>query len=149
MTADGADKVVLLVDDDPAWGRLTGEAFTEVAPHVRFEVAVDAAAAMARLAGGPAPDVVLLDLNLPGTDGREILRQIRDCPWGRDLDVVVLSASVAASDREHVAALGADAYLNKPFTFAELCDLVRTVTSGSFGGPGGGVAEVDGNRTRR
>ncbi|MCU1378819.1 MAG: hypothetical protein JWN29_1802 [Acidimicrobiales bacterium] len=122
---------VLLIEDDAAWASLTREAFIEAAPGTRLEILTDGDEALARLEDGDHPDLVLLDLNMPGTDGREVMRAIRSLPNVADLEIVVLSASVSASDRALAVDLGA-AYANKPTTFAALCHLAKAVVTGAL-----------------
>src|SRR5256885_16970941 len=75
----------------------------------------------------PRPDLVLLDLNLPGLDGRDVLLRIREDPHLRGLAVVVLTAS--DEEREHLAALAADAFLTKPVDLDLLGWLVRVMAN--------------------
>src|SRR2546430_4800967 len=75
----------------------------------------------------PRPDLVLLDLNLPGLDGRDVLLRIREDPQLRGLAVVVLTAS--DEEREHLAALAADAFLTKPVDLDRLGWLVRVMAN--------------------
>ena len=132
MTATRIATRVLLIEDDPAWAGLTREAFVEAAPEARLEILTSGDEAVARLAGGDLPDVVLLDLNMPGTDGRDVLRAIRTLPDAPDIEIIVLSASVSAHDRALATELGAAAYANKPTTFAALCRLAGAVVSGAL-----------------
>jgi len=118
---------LLLVEDDSAWAALTREAFLEVAPEFRIEVAPDGGTAVARLEEPDAPAIVLLDLNMPGTDGREVLRAIGKLPEGGKPTVVVLSASVSSRDRALAAELGAVAYVTKPTTFTALCQMAEAI----------------------
>src|SRR2546430_3657470 len=75
----------------------------------------------------PRPDLVLLDLNLPGLDGRDVLLRIREDPQLRGLAVVALTAS--EEDREHLAALAADAFLTKPVDLHRLGWLVTALAN--------------------
>lgn len=72
-------------------------------------------------------DALVLDLMLPGTDGIEVLRQIRDNPKLADLPVVITSARAYPGIQEAAATLGVDAYLTKPYRKDELLDVVRTL----------------------
>ena len=73
----------------------------------------------------PRPDLVLLDLNLPKLDGREVLVRIREDPRLRELPVVVLT--VSDSEQERSAARAADAFMTKPVDFQQLAKLVRMI----------------------
>src|SRR5690349_14551406 len=90
---------------------------------------VDALAFLRREApyeAAPRPDLVLLDLNLPKLDGRDVLLRIRADPHLRDLPVVVLTAS--ESEQERLAVSAADAFLTKPVDFEQLAKLVQMIT---------------------
>lgn len=126
MTSTHYDRI-MLVEDDRAWAALTREAFLEVAPDVRLEIVAEGDLAITRLREPDAPPVVLLDLNMPGTDGREVLRALRELPGTGQRRVVVLSASVSGVDRALAEELGAAAYVNKPTTFAALCRMATAI----------------------
>ncbi len=71
------------------------------------------------------PSLILLDLNLPGTDGREVLGALRADPRTRTLPVVVLSTSASERDVNECYALGANSYLTKPVNFTQFTDQLR------------------------
>ena len=113
---------VLLVEDDPGDVLMTREAFDDYL-HNRLDVVTDGAAAMAYLrkeppyADVPRPDLVLLDLNLPRRDGREVLQDIKDDPDLRHIPVIVLTTSKAEEDVLCSYQLHANAYVTKPVYF--------------------------------
>src|SRR2546426_3089746 len=74
----------------------------------------------------PRPDLLLLELNLPKLDGRDVLLRIREDPHLRELPVVVLT--VSESEQERVAVRAADAFLTKPVNFEQLAKLVQMIT---------------------
>ncbi len=74
----------------------------------------------------PRPDLLLLDLNLPKLDGRDVLLRIREDPHLRELPVVVLT--VSESEQERLAVRAADAFLTKPVNFEQLAKLVQMIT---------------------
>ena len=112
---------ILLVEDNPADARLLREAFAELRFDVEMSVARDGVEALERLRRGPSlPDVVLLDLNLPVMDGRELLGAIRGDPALEELPVVVLSTSHYDHDIATCRRLGARGYVIKPPGFADL-----------------------------
>jgi CheY-like chemotaxis protein len=79
-----------------------------------------------------SPTIVLLDLNLPQRDGREILQRVKAIPHGSDVRVVVVTSSTNPTDRRETLALGADAYFVKPYhlnEFMQLGDLIKRVAS--------------------
>jgi twitching motility two-component system response regulator PilG len=75
--------------------------------------------------GRRLPDLVLLDIMLPGMDGFEVCRRIRANPHSRGLPVVMLTAKKGGSDREEAMAAGASAYITKPFKSSQVIDVVR------------------------
>jgi chemotaxis family two-component system response regulator Rcp1 len=134
MTATGGGPVdVLLVEDSPGDVRLTREAFREANPAVRLHVASDGIEAMAFLrhegANGdaPRPDFILLDLNLPKMDGREVLALIKDDDSLRTIPTIILTTSEADADILHSYELNANAYLRKPVTLEAFEAMVRSI----------------------
>jgi len=80
-----------------------------------------------------SPTIMLLDLNLPQRDGREILQRVKAIPHGSDVRVVVVTSSTNAADRQETLALGADAYFVKPYhltEFMQLGDLIKGLAWG-------------------
>jgi len=129
-------KEILLVEDNPDDVELTRLAFEEAQVANRMIVAKDGAEALDYLfargvhAGrNPAelPSIVLLDLNLPKLDGREVLQAIRAEPATRDLPVVVLTTSAEPFDVEASYALGVNSYIQKPVDFEQFVAAVRQV----------------------
>jgi chemotaxis family two-component system response regulator Rcp1 len=130
---------ILLVEDNPADIRLTQEVFEEIgAPH-RLHVARDGEEALAMLrregvhAGVPEPDLVLLDLNLPRKDGREVLAEIKSDPKLNHIPIVVLSTSRAERDVLACYHLHANCYLQKPVDFEAFAALIRGLQDFWFG----------------
>ena len=81
-----------------------------------------------------SPTIILLDLNLPQLDGKEVLRQIKAIPAGADIRVVVVTGSTNPRDRLDTLALGADAFFVKPFQltpFMQLGDIIKAVAFGN------------------
>jgi chemotaxis family two-component system response regulator Rcp1 len=119
---------ILLVDDSPADVRLTIEALKEVKLHNRIHVAIDGEAALAFLRDPEQrrPDLILLDLNLPGLDGREVLAEIKNDPALAIIPVVVLTTSRAEEDVMRTYRLHANCYITKP---VDLDQFVRVVQS--------------------
>lgn len=73
------------------------------------------------------PDVVVLDLNLPNVNGRDVLRQIKASPGFKAIPIVVLTTSSAREDREYCLALGVDQFLNKPVTAKAFTTTAATI----------------------
>ncbi|MFF5231628.1 response regulator [Dactylosporangium sp. NPDC000521] len=124
---------ILLVEDDPGDVLITREAFADHKVSNRLTVCTDGAAALRFLrregayAAAPRPDIVLLDLNLPGVDGRAVLAAIHADPALNDIPVVVLTSSRAEEDFLRSHELRADTYITKPVDFASLMHVVRRI----------------------
>ncbi len=124
---------ILLVEDDADDVDLTLRALARAKVQNRVWTVTDGLDALAFLRGepphdqAPRPDLVLLDLNLPGLDGRDVLLRIREDSRLRDVAVVVLTAS--EQEKEHLAALAADAFLTKPVDLERLGWLVRVMAN--------------------
>ncbi len=124
---------VLLVEDDPGDVLMTREAFEDYKVHNQLHVVNDGEQAMAFLrnegeyAGLPRPDLVLLDLNLPRMDGRQVLDAIKSDPDLSSIPVVVLTTSEAEDDVLRSYSLHANAYVTKPVDFERFIDVVRQI----------------------
>jgi CheY-like chemotaxis protein len=134
MTPDARPLRVLLVEDDPGDVLLVREAFADsTMVTVALEVASDGVEALALLrqagdhAGTPTPDLILLDLNLPRMDGREVIAEIKDDPKLRVIPIVVLTTSEAEEDVMGSYALHANAYVTKPAEFDRFVEVVRQI----------------------
>ena len=112
---------ILLVEDNPGDALLTKEAFQERGFRYRLSTVQDGHDALRYLKNlppyerAPRPDVILLDLNLPRKDGRELLAEIKQDPRLNFIPVIVLSTSEAAQDVQNAYDLHANCYLTKPF----------------------------------
>ena len=121
MTRDPVQ--ILLVEDNAADVRLTREAMRGSERKSDLHVVVDGVDALAYLRGEPPyedrimPHLVLLDLNLPRTNGREVLAQVKADPCLRRIPVAILSTSYAESDVDASYDLGASSYIVKPLDF--------------------------------
>jgi two-component system, chemotaxis family, response regulator Rcp1 len=123
---------ILLVEDSQADVRLTREALAEVEEASELHVAPDGDAALDFLRrDGPRPDLVLLDLNLPGKDGRELLAELRADPDLHTIPVVVLTTSGAPDDIQRTYDLAAASYVTKPVEASELRRVFRSIGSAS------------------
>jgi len=124
---------VLLVEDDPGDVLMTQEAFADYKIANRLSVVTNGEDAIAylrkqgRYADVPTPDLVLLDLNLPRRDGREVLRDIKGDPQLRRVPVVVLTTSEAEEDILASYDLHANAYVRKPVDFEQFVAAVRAI----------------------
>jgi len=122
---------ILLVEDSAADVRLTQEIVRDLEAPSELHVAPDGDAALSflRRAEGPRPDLVLLDLNLPGKDGRELLAELRSDPDLRTIPVVVLTTSGAPEDIRRTYDLAATSYVTKPLELRELRKVLRSIDS--------------------
>ena len=124
---------ILLVEDDPGDVVMTREAFQDYKIRNQLHVVNDGAEAMAFLrqegefAGRPRPDLVLLDLNLPRMDGREVLEAIKSDPELASIPVVVLTTSENEDDVLRSYSLHANAYVTKPVDFERFIEVVRQI----------------------
>lgn len=124
---------ILLVEDSPPDARLTLEAFKDAAQENHLWIVDDGVEALDFLyrrhahVDAPRPDIVLLDLNLPRMDGREVLRCIKADRSLRQIPVVVLTTSASEKDVLEVYDLHANCYVTKPVDFAEFREMVRTI----------------------
>lgn len=123
-------KRVLLAEDEPN----IVESLTFLLGKAGFEVATetDGRAALEAALGAP-PDVLILDVMLPGLDGFEILRRLRADPRGRWLSVIMLTAKGQREDRETAEEAGADLFITKPFSNAELVAAVERLAGAEPG----------------
>ena len=124
---------ILMVEDNPADVRLTQEAFKDAKVLNEMHVVEDGEQAMAFLrhegeyAGAPRPDLILLDLNLPKKDGREVLAEIKQDPNLRRIPVVVLTTSDDENDIFKAYDLHANAYVRKPVNLDQFMKIVEAV----------------------
>jgi CheY-like chemotaxis protein len=124
---------VLLVEDDPGDVMMTREAFADNQMANVLHVVTDGVSAMeflnkrGRHAAAPTPDLMLLDLNLPRMDGREVLAAVKGDPRFRQIPVVVLTTSEAEEDVRRSYQLHANAYVTKPVDFERFVEVVRQI----------------------
>ena len=124
---DAAPITVLLVEDDPGDVVLIQEAFEHNKVRNTLHVVGDGVEAMDVLRAGTRPDLILLDLNLPRKDGREVLAEVKGDPALRSIPVVVLTTSKAEEDILRSYDLHANAYVTKPVDFNRFIEVVRQI----------------------
>ncbi|WP_367047918.1 response regulator [Streptomyces sp. Je 1-332] len=134
MTTPSAAPVdVLLVEDDPGDELMTREAFEDNKIRNNLHVVRDGEEALDFLyqrgehTGVPRPDLILLDLNLPKYDGRQVLEQVKSDPDLQDIPVVVLTTSAAEEDILRSYKLHANAYVTKPVDLDQFIAAVRQI----------------------
>ena len=126
---------VLLVEDSPGDVRLTQEAFRDAKTSINLHVATDGVAAMAFLrregdhSQAPRPDFILLDLNLPKMDGREVLAHIKEDDELKTIPTIILTTSEAEADILKSYQLQANCYINKPVQLEAFDAIVKSVNS--------------------
>jgi two-component system, chemotaxis family, response regulator Rcp1 len=131
-----APRAILLVEDNPADIHIAQRALRDSPFSVELIVARDGQAALDYLlrhgahATSPTwrrPDLVLLDLNLPRVDGREVLKQIRSHPGLRPIPVVVLSTSHRQEDVQELYLAGANTYIEKPQDYPRFVEVLQII----------------------
>ncbi len=111
---------ILVVEDNPADAYLIQRAFRSSVNSIRTSVVEDGLSAIDFLrrqgshSEAPRPDIVLLDLNIPGKDGHEVLREIKGDPALREIPVVIYTSSSAPKDIQLAYRLGSNCYVRKP-----------------------------------
>ncbi len=124
---------ILLVEDNPGDVRLTREALKDAKVLNEVYVAQDGVEAMqflqkeGKFVGAPTPDMILLDLNLPKKDGREVLAEIKQNEKIRRIPVVILTTSKADEDIIRTYNLHANAYITKPVDLNRFIEIIHTL----------------------
>ena len=123
---------ILLVEDNPGDARLTLEVFKEAKVLNNLNVAIDGVDALeflrkqGKYQNAPRPDIILLDLNLPKKDGREVLAEIKADEELKRIPVVVLTTSKAEEDILRTYSLHANCYLTKPVELDAFFELMKS-----------------------
>ena len=126
---------VLLVEDSPGDVRLTREAFKDARVLINLQVASDGKEAMSYLkregehAHASRPDLILLDLNLPKKDGREVLEEIKQSPALKTIPVVILTTSASETDILRSYRLHANCYITKPVDLDGFLKVIKSIDS--------------------
>ncbi len=124
---------ILLVEDNPGDVRLTREALRDAKVLNRMSVAQDGVEALAFLrrqgpyADAPRPELILLDLNLPKKDGREVLEEIKQDPDLKRIPVVILTTSQAEQDIIRTYNLHANCYVSKPVDLDQFITVIKSI----------------------
>jgi CheY-like chemotaxis protein len=124
---------ILLVEDNPGDVRLTQEAARETKVHNNIHVVTNGGDAMAflhregRFGSVPRPDLILLDLNMPGMDGREVLRRVKSDDSLRRIPVVIITSSQAEEDILRAYDLQASCYVTKPVDLDQFIKVVKNI----------------------
>jgi CheY-like chemotaxis protein len=132
-TSSGRAIEILLVEDNPGDVRLTIEGLKEAKVRNNLHVARDGVEALeflrrqAQFSDAVRPDLILLDLNLPRIDGREVLAEVKSDPDLKTIPVVVLTTSSAEQDILHSYQLQANCYITKPVDLEQFIKVVRSI----------------------
>jgi len=124
---------ILLIEDNPGDVRLTQEAFKEGSISLNLDVVMDGVEAInflrkqAPFEDATSPDLILLDLNLPKKDGREVLQEIKADEGLKRIPVVVLTTSNAETDILKSYNLRVNCYINKPVDFDKFFDIIQKI----------------------
>jgi CheY-like chemotaxis protein len=124
---------ILLIEDNPGDVRLTQEALRTARMPNRLRVAEDGIEAMAMLhredkyAAGPLPDLILLDLNLPRKDGREVLRELKADPALKRIPIIILTTSQSEPDILRAYDLHANCYITKPVDYERFQAVIKAI----------------------
>ena len=126
-------KEVLIVEDNPGDVELALEALEESRMRHHLHAVEDGVEALAflrregRFSNAPRPDLILLDLNLPRKDGREVLSEIKGDASLKSIPVVILTTSQAEEDIHRAYLLNANCYVSKPVDLDQFIKVVRTI----------------------
>jgi chemotaxis family two-component system response regulator Rcp1 len=132
---DAAAIEVLLVEDSAGDVRLTREAFKDAKVHIHLSVVSDGVEAMTFLgregkhANAPRPDLILLDLNLPKKDGRQVLAELKESAALKSIPVVILTTSASEVDILGSYLHHANCYITKPVDLEGFLKVVRSIDS--------------------
>ena len=134
-TAEVRPIEILLVEDSPSDAEFTVEALKEAKVRNHLNVVEDGVQAMeflrrqGQFAQAPRPDLIMLDLNLPRKDGREVLAELKADDTLKTIPVVVLTTSRAEQDVLRAYQLHANCYITKPVDFQQFLNVVRSIES--------------------
>jgi len=135
MVIIGKPVEILLVEDNKGDVGLIEEVFEEAKIKNSLHVAEDGEEAMlylhaeGKFSGSRRPDIILLDLNLPKKDGREVLREIKEDINLKNIPVIILTSSSAENDITRAYELHANAYVTKPLNFDQFIKVVGSIES--------------------
>lgn len=124
---------ILLIEDNPGDVRLTQEAFKEGKVSTNLEIVMDGVEAIKYLrkqekyANAVTPDLILLDLNLPKRDGREVLKEVKADEHLKRIPIVILTTSNAEQDIIKSYNLHVNCYINKPVDYDKFFDIIQKI----------------------
>lgn len=118
---------ILLVEDSAGDAQLTREAIAELGLPITLDVARDGEAAVEFLDSSPRPDLILLDLNLPKMNGKDVLADLKASDRFKSIPIIVLSTSMAPEDVRRCYELHANCYVTKPTDLDAFIDMIRRI----------------------
>ena len=135
---DSDHKIVLMADDDPDDCMLAAEALTESGANAAFSCVrdwpalIDYLSEHSRSETKRLPDLILLDLNMPGKDGRKALIEIKSEPTLRHIPIAILTTSEEQEDIDLTLKAGAESFITKPVTFDEWVRIMKSLAAQWF-----------------
>lgn len=121
---------IVIVDDDADDREIIRDAFSsaqEEQEYIFIENGDNLLAYLERLENGEAPSLIMLDLNMPGKDGREILKELKTDTRFHHIPTIVFTTSSSLRDKQMVYDLGANCFITKPDTFNKLIEMTRSI----------------------
>lgn len=125
-------KSLFVIDDDPEDIEMFIEAVGEVAPAINCSSSNNYNEAILKLQSNPLPEVIFLDLNMPGIDGKHCLSELKKDEKFSHIPVIIYTTSAATKDKNETIALGASHFITKPANYGRLCQLLSEVLSQEF-----------------
>jgi CheY-like chemotaxis protein len=122
------EKIKILIADDEDSLRTLVRAVLEAEDKYLIEEAIDGDEVMIRIKADK-PDLLILDIMMPGQSGFEVCEKIKQTPELKDIKVIILTAKGQATEEKWAESIGADHFISKPFSPLELLELVNSVTS--------------------
>jgi CheY-like chemotaxis protein len=128
-------KTLLIIDDDAEDQEIFMEALKEVHPDINCVTATSGEDAFRQVEvhGAMTPDVIFLDMNMPKQNGKQVLKELKQSRFFREIPVVMYSTAFAPADVSEIKKLGAVFHLLKPSRFEDLCNALKDVLSNDLG----------------
>lgn len=123
---------ILIAEDDEDDQFLMESAFDDLDQSYAFEFVKDGEVLKKKLQSQPLPSLLIMDLNMPKIDGREMLKYIKSTKATKHLPVLIISTSAAEAEIKNAYAMGAAAYFVKPSNFDDLVRMLNNITSFYF-----------------
>jgi CheY-like chemotaxis protein len=123
------NQVIYIVDDDPEDREFLKEAFLHFAPSAQYILCENGTKLLAQFNGQNEnyPGIILLDLNMPGISGRQVLQELKSNQNLRHIPILILTTSHLASDKKMAYELGANCFLTKPSSHSQLLEMAKSI----------------------